>query len=364
MDADTLSEFNRRDWRTDADIDPLRIAMIGLGWWTRDEAIPAVADGEFCETTVAVSGDREKAEAVADDADAAAGLTYEEFHDGAATDEYDAVYVATPNATHLDFVASAAEFGKAVLCEKPMEASADRARRMVEACEDADVPLMIAYRMQTDPAVRRARELVQGGDVGDPVLAHGVMAQPLLEMIPDPDQWRLDPDLAGPGASVTDLGVYPLNTARFVLDADPEAVSAFARSEADAFDDVPDEAATFQIRFDDGTLAACAASQHAHRSSHFTVVGTEGRVTLEPAFFESAGRQFALDVDGIGASVDYEQVDQMREEFDYFGHQVRTGRDIYPDGRHGLVDVETIEAIYESAETGSAVSIGSADDSG
>ncbi|WP_198662053.1 D-xylose 1-dehydrogenase Gfo6 [Halorussus litoreus] len=355
---DALSAFGRRDWRTDTDLEPLRIAMIGLGWWTREEAIPAVADGDFCETTVLVSSEREKAETAADEADhAETGLTYEGFHAGEATDEYDAVYVATPNATHLEFVESAAEFGKAVLCEKPMEASPDRARRMVEACEDAGVPLMVAYRMQTDPAVRRARELVQQGAIGDPVYVHGSMSQRLLEMIPDPDQWRLDPDLAGPGASVTDLGIYPINTARFVLDADPEAVSAFTRSGDEAFSDVPDEAATFQVQFDDGTLAVCAASQHAHQSSHLTVVGTEGQVGLEPAFFDRANRRFTLEVDDTRANVDYEEIDQMREEFDYFGHQVRSGREIYPDGRHGLVDIEAIEAVYESAAADARVAL-------
>ncbi|WP_135826385.1 D-xylose 1-dehydrogenase Gfo6 [Halorussus ruber] len=354
---DALSEFGRRDWQTESDLEPLRFAMIGLGWWTREEAIPATEQSDWCETTVVVSGHHDKAEDVAEIADdTATAITYDEFHDGEATDEYDAVYIATPNAKHLEFAESAAEFGKAVLCEKPMEATPERARRMVEACEDS-VPLMVAYRMQTEPAVRRARELVQDGAIGDPVLVHGSMSQRLLEMIPNPDQWRLDPDLSGPGTSVMDLGIYPLNTARFVLDTDPTAVSAFARSEEDAFGDVPDEVATFEIRFDDGTLAACSASQNAAQSSHLKVVGTEGEVSIEPAFFDRQNRKFALEVEGNRADIDYEQVDQMLEEFDYFAHQIRTDREIHPDGRHGLADIEAMHAVYESAEQESAVSI-------
>ncbi|WP_128477444.1 D-xylose 1-dehydrogenase Gfo6 [Halorussus pelagicus] len=357
MDATALSEFGRRDWETETDIEPLRFAMIGLGWWTREEAIPATEESDRCETTVVVSGDRDKAEDVAEaSGNAEVALTYDEFHDGAATDEYDAVYVATPNAKHLAFVESAAEFGKAVLCEKPMEATPERARRMVETCE-GEVPLMVAYRMQTEPVVRRARELVAEGAIGDPTLVHGSMSQDLLEIFSNPDQWRLDPDLSGPGASVMDLGIYPLNTARFVLDADPVEVSALARSEGEAFADVPDEAATFQIRFDDGTLAACSASQHAVRSSHLKIVGTEGEISIEPAFFDRQDRHFALEIDGNRANVEYEQADQMLEEFDYFAHQVRTGGDLHADGRHGLVDIEALHAIYESAANGSSVEL-------
>lgn len=354
---DALSEFGRRDWQTESDLEPVRFAMIGLGWWTREEAIPATETSDWCETTVVVSGHRGKAENVVEATEnVEAAITYDEFHDGEATDHYDAIYIATPNAKHLEFAESAAQFGKAVLCEKPMEATPERARQMVEACED-EVPLMVAYRMQTEPAVRRARELVQRGAIGDPVLVHGSMSQRLLEMIPDPDQWRLDPDISGPGASVMDLGIYPLNTARFVLDAEPTAVSAFAHSEEEAFGDVPDEAATFEVRFDDGTLAACSASQNANRSSHLKVVGTEGEVSIEPAFFDRQDREFALEVDGNRADIEYEQVDQMLEEFDYFVHQIRTDSDIYPDGRHGLTDIEAMHAIYESADRGSRVSV-------
>jgi len=54
-------------------------------------------------------------------------ITYDEYHDGVAADAYDAVYVCTPNALHLPYVETAAELGKDVLCEKPMEGSLERA---------------------------------------------------------------------------------------------------------------------------------------------------------------------------------------------------------------------------------------------
>jgi len=149
------------------------------------------------------------------------GVTPAEFRAGAVVDEYDAVYVATPNATHLEYVAAAAEQGKAVLCEKPLEATLDRSRRLVAACRDAGVPLMAGYRMQTDPAVRRLRDLLEAGVAGDVIHVHATMSQTMLgELGSDHDQWRLDSELSG-GCALMDLGVYPLNTIRFVLGADP-----------------------------------------------------------------------------------------------------------------------------------------------
>ena len=277
-------------------------------------------------------------------------LDYDEYAEGAATDEYDAVYVCTPNALHLEYVESAAEHGKHVLCEKPMEASVERAERMVAACDEHDVRLAVGYRMQTEPAVRRARELIRDGAIGDPRLVHGANTQRLLEIFDSPDQWRLNPDLTGYGTSVMDLGIYPINTARFLLDADPVAVQASMRSAHDAFDDVPDEHAAFTVAFDDGTFASCTASQNAHENTFLEITGTEGVLRLDPAFHMAT--DLSLTVDGSTVSVDQNQRDQMLELFDYFAHAVLTDEPVSLDGEHGLVDLETIAAIHRSAEDG------------
>lgn len=353
--------FTRRDWQvSDSDEGPVRFAMIGLGWWTREQAIPATEAGDLCETTAVVSSSAGKAEEVADAVDTVeAALTYEEFHDGAGTEAYDAIYIATPNARHLEYVETAATLEKAVLCEKPMEASVDRAEALVEAWEGVTAPLMVAYRMHTEPAVRRAKDLLHEGFVGEPTQVHGHMSQRLLEINPNPDQWRLDPEMAGPGTSVTDLGIYPLNTARFLLDTDPVTVQAamYSGSDNGAFDDVPDERAAFTVAFPDGVFASCTASQNAHQSSHLRIVGLEGELTVEPAFFPDQPRRLTVSRGDVTADCTFDQIDQMTEEFDYFADCVLSGRDPKGDGEHGLVDMHAIEAIYEAAERGERVEL-------
>ena len=353
--AEHLAEFTRRDWETVDDPDePVRFALVGLGWWAREQVVPALADSDHCEVGAVVSGSSSKAERVRERTGAERALDYEAYHDGEGTDAYDAVYVATPNATHLDFVETAADHGKAVLCEKPMEATVERAERMVERCDEAGVQLMIGYRMHVEPAARRMRELVRDGFLGDPALVEGAMCQDVFATVsPDPDQWRLDADLAG-GSALVDLGVYPLNTARFVLDADPTHAQGTTRSPDEAFAGV-DEHVSFEVGFDDGVTAACVASQYAQRRDHLTVTGTEGRATLEPAFFGEA--QLTVERGDAEASFSVEPVDEVRAEFDYFADCLLDGRDPGPDGEHGLVDVRTVAAIYESADAGERVAV-------
>jgi len=345
-----------RDWQV-ATEGTVRFAMIGLGWWTRDFAVPVTGDSDICETTVAVSSSREKADTLASEVQTIEhAITYDEFHDGVASEAYDAIYIATPNALHLPYVETAADLDKDVLCEKPMEANVERSEALVEAANDTT--LMVAYRMHTDPAVRRMRDLVRDWFVGEPVHVHGHMSQPLLEMIPDPDQWRLNPDLAGPGVSVTDLGVYPLNTTRFVLERDPVAVQATMWSGTDGFDRVPDERAAFTVEFDGNVLASFSASQNAFADGYLKITGTEGELTLEPAFLDPSG----LTVSREDATAEFDLPDvgqyyQMREEFDYFADCVLSEREPLASGEHGVVDMRTIEAAFEAAESGERVDV-------
>ncbi|MFB6251954.1 MAG: D-xylose 1-dehydrogenase Gfo6 [Halobellus sp.] len=356
--ADYLDDFTRRDWQTldpDDVRDPVRIAVVGLGWFAREWALPGIARSAFTEATVVTDVDADTVETVAAERDLH-GVTPEELRTGAVADEYDAVYVATPNATHLEYVTAAADQDKAVLCEKPVEATLNRARRLVDACREAGVPLMIGYRMQTDPAVRRLRDLLQRGVAGDVIHIHASMSQTMLgELNDDDEQWRLDADLSG-GSAVMDLGVYPLNTIRFVLGSDPVRVSGRTHAEHEAFADV-DEHATYRLEFLGGVDAMCTVSQNAQHTSRLEVIGTDARLILDPAFYEREDRGFAVDRGETRIDVEFEQVHQLEEEFAYFGHQLLADDPFYPDGEHALIDMAALEGIYESAETGEPVTL-------
>ena len=352
IDFDGLSE---RDWEEETDADPVRFAMVGLGWWTREQAIPAVEDAAYAETTVLVTGSPEKAEAVAADVESVtATLTYEEYADGEAADEYDAVYVCTPNALHHEHVRSAADLGKAVLCEKPLEASVEEAEALVEACEDAEVPLMVAYRVVTGPAARRARDLIDDGAIGDVVSVVGHMSDTILDSA-GPDSWRLDPDLSG-GTTLNDIGIYPLNATRFVLGEDPRAVHATATSAQEEFEGV-DEHGAFTLEFSDSLLGAYTVSHSADVVSSLRFVGTEGELTVEGIFFPGSEKVLRLSRGGTSAEFRPPSPDQMYEEFDYFANHLQRGEPFEADGEMGVTDMRVIEALYESAESGERVEL-------
>ena len=89
-----------------------------------------------------------------------------------ARQDVSAVLVASPNDLHCEQTLAAAAAGKHVFCEKPMALSVADCDRMIEACRTAGVKLMVGQVMRLYPLVRRLREVVAAGTLGDPV--HGL----------------------------------------------------------------------------------------------------------------------------------------------------------------------------------------------
>ncbi|MFB6266648.1 MAG: D-xylose 1-dehydrogenase Gfo6 [Halodesulfurarchaeum sp.] len=347
-----LSSAGVRDWETDTGGEILDVGVIGLGGFARKVALPAIESSRWCDAGAVISGSRAKAERIGAEY-GALPLTYEEYREGDGADAFDAVYVVTPNATHLDFVETAADLGKDVLCEKPLEATLERATTLVETAGEAGVTLMTAYRMQATPVVRQLRDIVHAGTLGDVVRVEGVFDIAVLDG-GEPDQWRLDASLAGGGA-LPDIGIYPLNTTRFVLGKEPEAVRAVTGQPHEGFEEV-DEHVTFTLEFGDGVSATGHASFNAPPESRLHVVGTEATATIEPVFGAGATRTLRLETDEGEATVTVEG-DEVAAEFDYFANAVLGDLDLEPDGADGLADMRLMDAMYESAETGRRIAL-------
>jgi len=82
-------------------------------------------------------------------------------------DNVDAVALATPVATHYDFARRAMEHGKHVLVEKPIAASVAEAESLVEIADKRELTLMVNHTFIYTGAVRKMKELVDRGELGD-----------------------------------------------------------------------------------------------------------------------------------------------------------------------------------------------------
>ena len=162
---------------------------------------PALQKTKYCRFTGIVTGHPAKAElwkAQYEIPDKNI-YNYDTMEKMADNPDIDVVYVVTPNALHAEHTIKAAKAGKHVLCEKPMEVSAEKCQQMIDACKQAGRQLAIGYRLHFEPnnleCVRLAREKV----FGDVKIIEAGFGFP----IGDPTQWRLNRRWPAAGRSWT-----------------------------------------------------------------------------------------------------------------------------------------------------------------
>ncbi|WP_288402730.1 Gfo/Idh/MocA family oxidoreductase [uncultured Deinococcus sp.] len=324
-------------------------AVIGLGKLTLEELLPAFAVGRASRLAAVVSGNlteaREAALAYGLSADDA--YSYDDFEKLGERDDVHAVYIVLPNSLHREYTERAAKIGKHVLCEKPLATSVEDAEAMVKACKDAGVLLMTAYRCQYTPHHWAAREAVQSGRLGQIKLLHSVNVQ----IEPNEGQWRLKRKLAG-GGSLPDVGLYCVNTVRFLLGEEPCEVSGTVHSTPgdERFTEV-EESVTWQMRFPSGVVAQCACSYGAATARTIDVFGTGGRLAIDPAF-DYQNLRLTVQTGQEVTEVRVPPEDQFRLETDHFSRCIQEGRAPYTPGEEGLQDQKIMEAIYRSAHEG------------
>ncbi|QLG09835.1 Gfo/Idh/MocA family oxidoreductase [Deinococcus sp. D7000] len=329
-------------------------AVLGIGTLTIDELLPAFAVGQRSRLAAVVSDDHEKAVATA----LAYGLTeadaydYDRFEELQSRDDVHAVYIVLPNSLHRQYTERAARIGKHVLCEKPLAANPEDAEAMVGVCAEHGVKLMTAYRCQYTPHHWRARDLIQNGKLGQIKLIHSVNVQ----VEPNDGQWRLRDGLAG-GGSLLDVGLYCLNTIRFLLAEEPSSVYAqtFSTPGDERFEEV-EETVAWQMTFPSGVIAHCSCSYGAAHARTLDVFGVDARLTLDPAF-DYTDLRLKVQTPETITEHRLPETDQFALEIDHFSACIEEDREPFTPGEEGLQDQRLMAAIYQSAREGRPIKL-------
>jgi predicted dehydrogenase len=136
----------------------------------------------------------------------------------------DVIDITTPNNLHMEPALAAIEAGKHVFCEKPMAVKIEDARRMAAAAKKADVRTMVAFNNLKTPAALVAKQIIERGEIGEPIRFRGRFDQGFFNDPFLPWSWRCSRELAGTGA-LGDLGAHAVSVAQFLM-GDVTEVSA------------------------------------------------------------------------------------------------------------------------------------------
>ncbi|HYM12667.1 MAG TPA: Gfo/Idh/MocA family oxidoreductase [Bryobacterales bacterium] len=121
--------------------------------------------------------------------------------------EIQAVHICVPNSAHYGVAKDAIEAGKAVLCEKPLAASAAEAQGLVELAARHKVVNATSYNLRFYPLVQQMRRMVVTGELGEILAVQGTYSQDWLFYETDYN-WRLEPEAGGKSRAMADIGSH------------------------------------------------------------------------------------------------------------------------------------------------------------
>lgn len=326
----------------------VRYAVVGAGWISQEAFMPAIAQTGNSEITAIVSGSADVARKLADFHGVPHIFTYDQYDKMLAADLVDAVYIALPNSMHADYAIRAAKAGKHALVEKPLAVDEAESRAMMAAAEENGTYLMTAYRLHNEPGTLDVLARIKAGEIGDPRIFSSIFSVRL-----DGSNHRL---LARHwGGPLQDIGVYCLNAMRHVFGAEPTEVTAVA-SHGDnnpLFDEVP-ESISATLRFPGGRIGQFIVSFGADGADSYTVSGTEGTMTLSPAFKFQGATGLEITKGDETRRIDYPRTDHFAGQAAYLSDCILSGQPPRLTGSEGLADVVIMRAIEHATETGQA----------
>ncbi|MBB5426425.1 putative dehydrogenase [Paraburkholderia sp. JPY158] len=216
----------------------LRLGMVGGGQGAFIGAVHRIAarlDDRFELVAGALSSDPERARASA--VEAGIARSYVDWREmaraeAARDDGIDAVAIVTPNHLHAPVATAFLEAGIHVICDKPLAVSLAEGEALAKLAQSTGRLFALTHTYSGYPLVRHARELVEGGELGEIRVvqveyAQDWLAEPLETGGANKQAgWRTDPALAGPAGCLGDIGTHAYQLAAFVTGMMPRALSA------------------------------------------------------------------------------------------------------------------------------------------
>ena len=244
--------------------------LIGIGDIARRRVIPAIQSESRSNLYGVVT--REAAKAAMYDT-----RTFRTLDEALEEPAISAVYVGTPVFLHAPQTIQSLRAGKHVLCEKPMAMNEAEARTMLRAAEDSKKILGVAYYRRMYPKVQRAKQLIEAGAIGKPVLAE--LTNHMWFDGTGSRSWLVDPAKAG-GGPLFDIASHRIDVLNFLFGR-PQRVTAQLSNVVHHY--AVEDNATVMIEYPNGVRGVVDVRWHSKVArDECRIRGTEGEIELSP----------------------------------------------------------------------------------
>jgi predicted dehydrogenase len=328
-------------------MEPVKFGIISTAKIGITKVIPGMQQSQHCRIEAIASRDLGRAKAAAE----ALGIpkAYGSYAELLADPAIEAVYNPLPNHLHVPVSIEAAAAGKHVLCEKPIAMTAEEATKLVAARDRAGVLIQEAFMVRYHPQWLRARELVRQGRIGDLRAIQGSFSYANL----DAANVRNQADIGGGG--LYDIGCYPIVTARFLFEAEPNRVAAQIERDPSF---KTDRLTSALLDFPTGQAQFFCSTQLVPQQ-RMQVFGTKGRIEIEIPFNAPPDRPTRIFLDdgsqpggGAAEAISFDAVDQYTLQGDHFAQAIRQGTPLAFPLEDAVANMKVIDAVFRAADSG------------
>ncbi|MGR3811330.1 Gfo/Idh/MocA family protein [Jiulongibacter sp. NS-SX5] len=321
----------------------LGVALVGLGYYSRDLLAPALLKTQHCELKGIVTGSPEKIPVWQEKY----GISdknvynYQNYEEIANNPDIDVIYVVLPPSMHREYTVRGAGTGKHIWCEKPMAPSVTDCQAMIDACNKNKVSLAIGYRCQHDPNIQAYRQVVKDQRFGKVKMVNSAAGYFETRT----DHWKQKKAMGG--GVMGDMGVYAIQGARMATGEEPISVKAhLSTTRPDIYHEV-EETATYVLEFPSGAMATCQSSFGVNMN-HLQVNYEKGWLKMEPQTGYGGNRGSMSDGTEIYTPVDRQQPLQLDND----ALAILNKKPYLAPGEEGLRDIRVVEAVLKSGAKG------------
>ncbi|OCX62239.1 inositol 2-dehydrogenase [Thioclava sp. SK-1] len=271
-----------------------------------------------------------------------------------ADDSIDAVLIATSTDTHSDLIEKATAAGKAVLCEKPVDLSLERAQACLAKATATGVPVMIGFNRRFDPNFAAVRAAIEAGDIGKTELLSVTSFDPA----PPPVSY-----IKVSGGLFRDMMIHDFDMANFLMGDAPVSVRAVGSSVVDpAIGEAGDvDTAVVTLTYADGRIAVIKNSRRAvyGYDQRVEILGADGLLQAGNMLENTVSKSTVSGV--VSAKPEFFFLERyMRAyaaEWDAFVQALAGGTAFPVTLEDGIAALAMAEAATQSAKTGQAVTL-------
>ncbi|WP_283389883.1 Gfo/Idh/MocA family protein [Methanobrevibacter woesei] len=260
---------------------------------------------------------------------------YSDYEDLLKDPEIEVVSVCVPTTHHHDVVMKAIEYGKHVLVEKPIAFSLEEAEEMIAAAKEKGVILGTGHVERFNPAVQKAKELIENDVIGDVVSASAKRVGPFPPRIKDV------------GVCI-DLAIHDLDVMYYLFNEDVEQVYGTMSSILDKTDF--EDHAEIMVSFTNATGILEVNWLTPYKRREIEITGTDGIISVD--YIEQSIEVFGK----FAQDITIKHEEPLKEELKSFLKAVDEGKDPVITGEDGLNALKMVIAASKSSRAHKPIS--------